>query len=97
MDPVSGRKDVVYRSVLHTYMMQCLSSGHNIEFYIEGGRTRTGKPCMPKGNVFHLRWRYKAIATYFKKEIVPLKAAFYFANNIFSNVNILIKNSQIYF
>lgn len=51
IDPVSGRKDVLYRAVLHTYMMQCLKAGHNIEFYIEGGRTRTGKPCMPKGGL----------------------------------------------
>lgn len=51
IDPVDGKKDTIYRAVLHTYMMQCLRSGHNIEFYIEGGRTRTGKPNMPKGGL----------------------------------------------
>nr|CAD7446037.1 unnamed protein product [Timema bartmani] len=51
MDPVQGRKDTVYRAVLHTYMMACLSAGHNMEFFIEGGRTRTGKTCMPKGGL----------------------------------------------
>ncbi|XP_044743140.1 glycerol-3-phosphate acyltransferase 1, mitochondrial isoform X3 [Chrysoperla carnea] len=51
IDPVLGRKDIVYRAVLHTYMMEALRAGHNIEFFIEGGRTRTGKPCMPKGGI----------------------------------------------
>lgn len=48
IDPVVGKKDVVYRAVLHTYMQQALKADHNVEFFIEGGRTRTGKPCMPK-------------------------------------------------
>uniref|UniRef100_A0A6P7G532 Glycerol-3-phosphate acyltransferase 1, mitochondrial isoform X1 n=1 Tax=Diabrotica virgifera virgifera TaxID=50390 RepID=A0A6P7G532_DIAVI len=48
VDPVMGRKDHIYKAVLHTYMNTCLRAGHNIEFFLEGGRTRTGKPCMPK-------------------------------------------------
>nr|CAH7741116.1 unnamed protein product [Callosobruchus chinensis] len=48
IDPVQGRKDLVYKAVLHTYMNYCLRAGHNMEFFLEGGRTRTGKPCMPK-------------------------------------------------
>lgn len=48
IDPVMGQKDYVYKAVLHTYMNECLKAGHNIEFFLEGGRTRTGKPCMPK-------------------------------------------------
>ncbi|XP_069690176.1 glycerol-3-phosphate acyltransferase 1, mitochondrial isoform X3 [Periplaneta americana] len=51
MDPVQGRRDTVYRAVLHTYMMECLRAGHNLEFFIEGGRTRTGKSCLPKGGL----------------------------------------------
>lgn len=46
-----GGKDYVYKAVLHTYMNLCLKAGHNIEFFLEGGRTRTGKPCMPKYGV----------------------------------------------
>lgn len=38
----------MYKAVLHTYMNECLKAGHNMEFFLEGGRTRTGKPCMPK-------------------------------------------------
>ncbi|XP_063239985.1 glycerol-3-phosphate acyltransferase 1, mitochondrial isoform X2 [Bacillus rossius redtenbacheri] len=54
MDPVQGRRDTVYRAVLHTYMMECLRAGHNMEFFIEGGRTRTGKTCMPKGGLLSI-------------------------------------------
>lgn len=48
IDPIAGKKDTVYRAVLHTYMQHALAAGHNVEFFIEGGRTRTGKPCLPK-------------------------------------------------
>ncbi|XP_017778247.1 PREDICTED: glycerol-3-phosphate acyltransferase 1, mitochondrial isoform X1 [Nicrophorus vespilloides] len=48
VDPIMGRKDHIYKAILHTYMNECLRAGHNIEFFLEGGRTRTGKPCMPK-------------------------------------------------
>lgn len=51
MDPITGQRDILYRSILHTYMIQCLGAGHNFEFFIEGGRTRSGKPCMPKGGL----------------------------------------------
>ncbi|XP_055377011.1 glycerol-3-phosphate acyltransferase 1, mitochondrial isoform X2 [Condylostylus longicornis] len=51
MDPVEGRKDTLYRAILHLYLQNALKLGHNIEFFIEGGRTRTGKPCMPKNGV----------------------------------------------
>lgn len=51
IDPVAGRKDLLYRTTLHTYIMESLRAGHNMEFFMEGGRTRTGKPCMPKSGV----------------------------------------------
>ncbi|XP_059468848.1 glycerol-3-phosphate acyltransferase 1, mitochondrial [Neocloeon triangulifer] len=51
IDPTAGRKDLVYRAVLHTYMVENLRAGHYVEFFIEGGRTRTGKACMPKGGL----------------------------------------------
>ncbi|KAH8388401.1 hypothetical protein KR093_005777 [Drosophila rubida] len=51
IDPVEGKKDVLYRAALHMYLTHALKQGHNVEFFIEGGRTRTGKPCMPKGGI----------------------------------------------
>ncbi|XP_012280948.1 glycerol-3-phosphate acyltransferase 1, mitochondrial isoform X2 [Orussus abietinus] len=43
--------DEMYQVIVHMYIMQCLKAGHNIEFSIEGGRTKTGKPCMPKTGI----------------------------------------------
>lgn len=51
LDTAKSRKDILYRSVLQTYMTHALQAGYNLEFFIEGGRTRTGKPCMPKGGL----------------------------------------------
>ncbi|XP_032686586.1 glycerol-3-phosphate acyltransferase 1, mitochondrial isoform X2 [Odontomachus brunneus] len=51
MDAIVGRKDVLYRTILQTYIMESLRVGHNMEFFLEGGRTRTGKPCMPKSGI----------------------------------------------
>ena len=51
IDPVAGRKDLLYRAILQTYIMENLRAGHNMEFFVEGGRTRTGKPCMPKSGI----------------------------------------------
>ncbi|XP_037027225.1 glycerol-3-phosphate acyltransferase 1, mitochondrial isoform X2 [Bradysia coprophila] len=65
IDPVVGKKDVVYRAVLHTYMQEALKVGHNVEFFIEGGRTRTGKPCMPKNGVLSV------IVDAFMDETIP--------------------------
>lgn len=48
---MAGRRDHLYRAVLQTYIMESLRAGHNIEFFVEGGRSRTGKPCMPKNGI----------------------------------------------
>lgn len=47
-----GQKDHVYKAILHSYMNAGLREGHNVEFFLEGGRTRTGKPLMPKYGIF---------------------------------------------
>jgi glycerol-3-phosphate O-acyltransferase len=44
-------KDVLYRAVLHEYMEQLLKKGQNIEFFLEGSRSRSGKPVHPKGGL----------------------------------------------
>lgn len=54
MDSVTGRKDVLYRTILQTYVMENLRIGHNMEFFMEGGRTRTGKPCIPKSGILSI-------------------------------------------
>ena len=46
----SGKKDLLYRALLQSYMEEALARGYNMEFYIEGGRSRDGRPRPPKGN-----------------------------------------------
>ncbi len=42
------RKDILYGEVFARYMKILLQEGFPIEFFIEGGRSRTGKMIMPK-------------------------------------------------
>ncbi len=51
LDKEVGKKDHVYRALLHTYMEEVLRSNQNIEFFIEGGRSRSGKALSPKGGL----------------------------------------------
>ncbi|KAF9413479.1 hypothetical protein HW555_008317 [Spodoptera exigua] len=43
--------DPTYKSALRAYILNSLSAGNNLEFFIEGGRTRTGKPQTPKAGI----------------------------------------------
>lgn len=54
LDKFSGKKDLIYRSVLHSYMEQLLMAGENMEFFVEGGRSRTGKALQPKGGLLSI-------------------------------------------
>jgi hypothetical protein len=45
-------KDYIYRSVLHAYVEQLLLTAAPIEFYVEGTRTRTGRPLVAKSGLF---------------------------------------------
>ncbi|XP_071089554.1 glycerol-3-phosphate acyltransferase 1, mitochondrial-like isoform X1 [Haliotis cracherodii] len=49
-----GKKDHIYRAVLHTYMQELLKKGEAFEFFIEGGRTRSGKALTPKGGLLSI-------------------------------------------
>uniref|UniRef100_A0A1I7XI58 PlsC domain-containing protein n=1 Tax=Heterorhabditis bacteriophora TaxID=37862 RepID=A0A1I7XI58_HETBA len=49
LDPFDeGGKDALYRAVLHSYIEQMLKKGLSIEFFLEGTRSRFGKPLIPK-------------------------------------------------
>ncbi|XP_055926637.1 glycerol-3-phosphate acyltransferase 1, mitochondrial-like isoform X1 [Argiope bruennichi] len=54
LDPQNGQRDYVYRAVLHTYMEESLKAGHSLEFFIEGGRSRTGKAVLPKAGLLSI-------------------------------------------
>lgn len=49
----SFRDDEVYKLVLRHYLGSVIRGGGNLEWYIEGGRTRTGKLLPPKLGLFH--------------------------------------------
>lgn len=51
IDLPDGTKDFVYRGVLQQYLCEVLGQGHHLEFYLEGGRSRTGKSLSPKGGI----------------------------------------------
>ena len=42
------RGDKLYALILSTYVRRLLKAGHALEFFIEGGRSRTGKQLAPK-------------------------------------------------
>ncbi|XP_039760556.1 glycerol-3-phosphate acyltransferase 1, mitochondrial isoform X2 [Pararge aegeria] len=43
--------DPIYKSALRAYILNSLAANNNLEFFIEGGRTRTGKPQLPKAGI----------------------------------------------
>ncbi|KAL8558526.1 hypothetical protein ACOMHN_038850 [Nucella lapillus] len=51
LDNGGDQKDFVYRAILNTYMLELLKKGESLEFFIEGGRTRTGRAVIPKGGL----------------------------------------------
>uniref|UniRef100_A0A2R5LNG8 Putative mitochondrial glycerol-3-phosphate acyltransferase gpat n=1 Tax=Ornithodoros turicata TaxID=34597 RepID=A0A2R5LNG8_9ACAR len=54
LDFKDGRKDYVYRALLKEYMTEILKANHSVEFFIEGGRSRTGKTRLPKAGLLSL-------------------------------------------
>ncbi|XP_065564739.1 glycerol-3-phosphate acyltransferase 1, mitochondrial-like [Artemia franciscana] len=51
LDSHQGEKDLIYRAVLHSYLAQSLHASHSVEIFIEGGRSRSGKPSIPKAGL----------------------------------------------
>ena len=61
LDRISDKKDILYRAAIQSYMCELLHQSQSVEFFIEGGRTRTGKACFPKlascQSVWMLSWK----------------------------------------
>ncbi|CAH2096895.1 unnamed protein product [Euphydryas editha] len=51
VDGSENHGDPVYKSALRAYILNSLADNNNLEFFIEGGRTRTGKPQLPKAGI----------------------------------------------
>ena len=45
----SFRGNALYSAVFREYMAQLVADGYSIEYFIEGGRSRTGRLLPPKG------------------------------------------------
>ncbi len=50
----SFRDDSLYAAVFDAYLHQVFSSGHSVEFFPEGGRSRSGRLLMPKYGLLKL-------------------------------------------
>ncbi len=44
----SFRNDPIYRAVIHEYLNEVFSRGHSVEYFVEGGRSRTGRILPPQ-------------------------------------------------
>ncbi|XP_075986625.1 glycerol-3-phosphate acyltransferase mino isoform X2 [Anticarsia gemmatalis] len=51
MEGSDYQSDPTYKSSLRSYILNSLAAHNNLEFFIEGGRTRTGKPQTPKAGI----------------------------------------------
>jgi len=54
LDRKEGLRDNLYRAILQSYMEKSIVQNNDLEFFIEGGRTRSGKPCNPKGGLLSI-------------------------------------------
>jgi len=50
----SFANDILYKMTLEAYLFHLLSEGHPVEFFFEGGRSRTGKLLPPRYGFFHM-------------------------------------------
>ncbi|MGH8031468.1 MAG: glycerol-3-phosphate 1-O-acyltransferase PlsB [Luteimonas sp.] len=53
----SLRGNVLYAAVLSEYVAQLIAGGYSIEYFIEGGRSRTGRLLQPKGGLISMTVR----------------------------------------
>lgn len=50
----SFNADILYKTTFEAYIYQLLRKGHMVEFFFEGGRTRTGKLMKPRFGLFQM-------------------------------------------
>jgi glycerol-3-phosphate O-acyltransferase len=68
----SFKGQIIYTAVFKQYIKTIISEGNSIEFFIEGGRTRTGKLQMPK--MGFLNYLLEAIDEGYNKDLTFLPA-----------------------
>lgn len=63
----SFRGNALYSAVFREYMAQLVSGGYSIEYFIEGGRSRTGRLLQPKGGTLAM-----TVRAYLRQPIRPV-------------------------
>ncbi|XP_054898734.1 glycerol-3-phosphate acyltransferase 1, mitochondrial [Poeciliopsis prolifica] len=53
-EPGQGKKDILYRSLLHTYTEELLKQHQFLEVFLEGTRSRSGKPFPPRAGMLSI-------------------------------------------
>ena len=53
----SIRGNMLYSAVLSEYVAQLIAGGYSVEYFIEGGRSRTGRLLQPKGGMISMTLR----------------------------------------
>ncbi len=69
----SFRGKKLYSTVFRQYVKSLVSEGYTIEFFIEGGRTRTGKPVFPK--LGFLSYLIEALEEGYHKDLIVVPIA----------------------
>ena len=64
--------NILYGEVLSRYIKTLLEEGHPVEFFIEGGRSRTGKMVMPKYGLLSMTMQAYREASFDDLAIVPI-------------------------
>jgi glycerol-3-phosphate O-acyltransferase len=57
----------LYASVFNAYLRQILARGHSIEYFVEGGRSRTGRLLAPKGGMLAM-----TVSSYMREPRLPV-------------------------
>uniref|UniRef100_A0A7N5ZR17 Glycerol-3-phosphate acyltransferase 1, mitochondrial n=1 Tax=Anabas testudineus TaxID=64144 RepID=A0A7N5ZR17_ANATE len=53
-ETATGKKDILYRSLLHAYTEEMLIQQQFLEIYLEGTRSRSGKPSVPRAGMLSI-------------------------------------------
>lgn len=70
------RDNLLYRAVLETYLKVLLKEGYCQEFFIEGGRSRTGKLCKPRKGMLTILHRAAERAHITSLHFIPVSITY---------------------
>ncbi len=83
----SFRDDPLYETILDIYLRICLERGDNLEFFVEGGRSRTGLTLAPRFGLLSSVLENRQLGTVRPIAIVPLYISYESLPDFVSYVN----------